>query len=403
MKEWLQELERWGADVIFGRAKGFRAALARFLMSALSGVFRALVQLRLWSYRNGWQTQHHLGTRVIAIGNITVGGTGKTPVVELLSRSLRDRGRKVAILSRGYKSRRLGKPQKWRDAANRPIPSDRMPKVVSTGSALLLDSKYAGDEPFMLARNLDGVSVVVDKDRVKGGRFAVRHLDADTLLLDDGMQYLDLAHGLDIVLVDSGAPFGTEALLPRGTLREPPKNLRRASYILLTKCDGSSNAKLIERIRRYNRTAEIIECTHGPIHIEDVFTRERRPLEFLRDKWVGAISAIAVPEAFEGALRKLGARVEITRRFSDHYRFSRRDVDRFMQRCVERDMQLLMTTEKDAVRFPRPSSIDVPVYFLRIEVEILEGRDVWDDLVRRICEPEPAFGQILRNRHAYRI
>ena len=403
MKEWLQELERWGADVIFGRAKGFRAAITRFLMRALSGVFRILVQFRLWRYRSGWKPQHHLGTRVIAIGNITVGGTGKTPVVELLARSLRDRGRKVAILSRGYKSRRLDHPQKWRDASNHPIPSDRMPKVVSTGTALLLDSKYAGDEPFMLARNLDGVAVVVDKDRVKGGRFAVRHLEADTLLLDDGMQYLDLAHSLDIVLVDAGAPFGTEALLPRGTLREPPKNLRRASYIMLTKCDGSSNAALIERIRRYNRTAEIIECTHGPIHIEDVFTRERKPLEFLRDKWVGAISAIAVPEAFEGALRKLGARVEITRRFSDHYRFSRKDADRFMQRCVERDMQLIMTTEKDAVRFPRPSSIDVPVYFLRIEVEILKGREIWDDLVRRICEPEPALGQVLRNRHAYRI
>lgn len=192
-------------------------------------------------------------------------------------------------------------------------------------------------------------------------------------------------------------------MLPRGTLREPPKNLRRASYILLTKCDGSSNEALIQRIRRYNPTAEIIETTHGPIHLEDVFTRERKPLDFLKDKWVGAISAIAVPEAFEGSLRKLGARVEITRRFSDHYRFSRKDVDKFMQRCVERDMQLILTTEKDAVRFPRPSSIDVPVYFLRIEVEILKGREIWENLIDRLCMPEPAFEHVLRNRHAYRL
>ena len=168
---------------------------------------------------------------------------------------------------------------------------------------------------------------------------------------------------IDIVLVDSGSPFGTEALLPRGTLREPPKNLRRASYILLTKCNGNPNDELITRIRRYNRTAEIIECTHGPIHLENVFTRERQPLDFLKDKWVGAISAIAVPEAFEGSLEKLGARVEIRRRFSDHHRFSRKDVDKFMQRCVERDMEIIVTTEKDAVRFPRPASIDVPVLF----------------------------------------
>jgi tetraacyldisaccharide 4'-kinase len=403
MKELIEELERWGADVIFGRAKGFRATLMRFLMRALSGLFRVVVQIRIWRYRSGWKPQHHLCTQVVAIGNITVGGTGKTPVVELLARSLRDRGRNVAILSRGYKSRKLDKTQKWQDSKGIAIPSERMPKVVSTGRALLLDSKFAGDEPFMLARNLDRVSVVVDKNRVKSGRFAVEHLDADTLLLDDGMQYLDLAHGIDIVLVDAGSPFGTEALLPRGTLREPPKNLRRASYILLTKCDGSSNEALIGRIRRYNKTADIIECTHGPIHLENVFTRERQPLEFLKDKWVGAISAIAVPEAFEGSLKKLGARVEISSRFSDHHRFSRKDVERFMQRCVERDMHLIVTTEKDAVRFPMPSSVDVPVYFLRIEVEILKGLETWDSLIDRLCYPQPAFEGVLRNRHAYRL
>jgi tetraacyldisaccharide 4'-kinase len=324
-------------------------------------------------------------------------------VVELLARSLRDQGRAVSILSRGYKSHKLDRPQRWRDAKGRPIPAESMPKVVSTGDALLLDSKFAGDEPFMLARNLDGVSVVVDKNRVKGGRFAIEHLGANTLLLDDGMQYLDLAHAMDIVLVDSGLPFGTGSLLPRGTLREPPKNLRRASYILLTKCDGRPNDELVARIRKYNKTAGIIECTHGPIHLENVFTRERQPLDFLEGKWVGAISAIAVPEAFEGALEKLGARVEIRRRFSDHHRFSRKEIDKFMQRCVERDMELIVTTEKDAVRFPLPGSIDVPVYFLRIEVEILKGREVWDDLIQRICHPAPAFQQVLRQRHAYRL
>ena len=401
MKEVIEELERWGADVIFGRAKGVRAALMRFAMLALSGVFRGIVQIRLWRYRSGWRAQHHLGIQVVSIGNITVGGTGKTPVVELLAKSLRDRGRRVAILSRGYKSKKLDEPQRWQDKKGQRIPSELMPKVVSTGTALLLDSKFAGDEPFMLARNLDGVAVVVDKNRVKGGHFAISQLDADTLLLDDGMQYLDLAHSIDVVLVDAGSPFGTEALLPRGTLREPPKNLRRASYILITKCSGESNEALISRIRRYNKTAAIIECTHGPIYLEDVFSRERHPLEFLKEKWVGAISAIAVPEAFESSLEKLGARVEICRRFSDHYRFSRKEVEKFMQRCVERDMELIVTTEKDAVRFPRPASIDVPVYFLRIEVKILKGQEIWNELIGRICKPEPAFQSTLRNRHAF--
>jgi tetraacyldisaccharide 4'-kinase len=401
MKEALEELELWGADVIFGRARGLRAFFARMVLRVFSWIFRVLVQLRLWRYRSGWKRQGYLGCKVVAIGNITVGGTGKTPVVELLARSLRERGRKVAILSRGYKSQRLDRPQRWQNSKGGHVPFDQMPKVVSTGTSLLLDSKFAGDEPFMLARNLDGVAVLVDRNRVKSGRFAIDHLGADLLLLDDGMQYLDLAHGLDVVLVDSSAPFGTGAMLPRGTLREPPRNLERAGYILLTKCDGSSNEKLIAEIRRWNRTAEIIECAHGPIHLENVFTRERQPLEFLENKWVGAISAIAVPEAFEKSLGKLGARVEIRRRFSDHHRFTRKDVERFMQRCVERDMEMIVTTEKDAVRFPRPGSIDVPVYFLRIEVEILKGQAAWDDLIERLCHPQPAMDPVLRHREAF--
>lgn len=403
MKESIDELEQWGADVIFGRAKGLRASLTRALMLGLSGIFRGLVQLRIALYRSGWKPQEFLGAQVISVGNLTVGGTGKTPVVELLAKSLRDRGRKVAILSRGYKSKRLGSPQKWEGRDGRVVPAERMPKVVSTGNALMLDSKFAGDEPFMLAKNLDGVAVIVDKDRVKGALFALRELETETLVLDDGMQYLNLAHSLDIVLVDSQSPFGTEALLPRGTLREPPKNLRRASCILITKCDGSTNEELITRIRKYNPVADIIECAHGAIHLENLYTRERMPLDFLEGKWVGAISAIAVPENFERSLTNLGARVEIKRRFSDHHRFNRRDVDDFMQRCVERDMELIVTTEKDAVRFPRPSEINVPIWFLRIEVQILSGQEHWDGMVDRICNPPLVSGTVMKNVGAYRV
>jgi len=403
MKELIDELEQWGADVIFGRARGFRAAMTRFLMSWLSWIFCALVQLRIALYRKGFKSQEYLGTQVVAIGNLTVGGTGKTPVVELLAKSLRDRGRKVAILSRGYKSKKLDRPQKWTGIDGKPIPAERMPSVVSTGTSLLLDSKFAGDEPFMLARNLDGVSVIVDKDRVKGGRFAVRELQAETLLLDDGMQYLNLAHSFDITLIDSRSPFGTGHLLPRGTLREPPRNLRRASYILITKCDGSPNTELIARIRNYNPVADIIECAHSPVHLENLYTREREPLAFLEGKWVGAISAIAVPESFERSLTALGAKVEIKRHFSDHHRFNRRDVDDFIQRCVERDMEIIVTTEKDAVRFPRPTEINVPIYFLRIEVQILNGQEAWDAMVDRLCNPPPVRSTALKNAGAYRI
>src|SRR6202045_2013456 len=131
----------------------------------------------------------------------------------------------------------------------------------------------------MLADNLKDLVVLVDKDRVKSGRLAIDKWKADTLLLDDGLQYLHLKHRLDIVLVDRQAPFGNEHLLPRGTLREPPRNLRRASYIFITKCNGESNDDLIQRIRLHNRTAEIIECTHRPLYLRHVYKDERVPLE----------------------------------------------------------------------------------------------------------------------------
>lgn len=392
MKERIDELEQWGADVIFGRARGVRASLARGLMYGLSGIFRVLVQARISLFRNGWRKQAYLGVKVVSIGNLTVGGTGKTPVVELLARSLHERGRRVAILTRGYKSKKLSEPQEWRMGDGRFMPRERMPKVASAGGDLLLSSKFAGDEPYMLAKNLRGVSVLVDKDRVKGGQFAVGELGVDTLLLDDGMQYLDLAHSLDVVLIDSKSPFGTGALLPRGTLREPPKNLRRAAYVLITKCKEAGNDELIRRIRRYNQTADIIQCAHRPIYLENLRTSERVPLDFLEGKWVGAMSAIAVPGSFEDLLISLGAKVEIHRRFSDHHRFDRRDVDQFMQRCVERAMDVIVTTEKDAVRFPEPKEWNLPIYFLRIEVRILAGRKEWVEMLDRLCE-QPEVGE----------
>ncbi len=385
-KDTLEDLEQWCEDVIFGRAKGFRATLMRCVLRGFSWLYRGAVLQRLRLFRKGWKDQAYLGTTVISIGNITVGGTGKTPVVELFSKTLRDRGRKVAILSRGYKSKKLEKSQEWkRRATGELVDEEEMPKLVSAGEGLELEVQYAGDEPYMLAKNLDGVAVVVDKDRVKGGKFAIEELGSDLLLLDDGMQFLKIAHSLDIVLVDYNSPFGTGAILPRGTLREPLKNLCRADYIFITKCYKAGNTELIEKIRKHNPVAAIIECTHDPQHLENVFTGEKLPLDSLKDKYVAAISGIAVPQSFEEKLTDYGANVLFHRTFADHHAFSQKDVDRFMRRCVRRDADIIVTTEKDAVRFPRPAEMDVEVYFLRIEVDILSGHDVWERLVDRVC------------------
>lgn len=363
----------------------------RGLLRVVSWGFRLVVRGRLFLYGSRMVHERNLGALTISVGNITMGGTGKTPVVELLARTLRDRGRKVAILSRGYKSHDLKKAQTWQESWGPVMPDP--PKIVSDGVKVRLGPKYGGDEPYMLAKNLDGVRVVVDKNRIKSGFFALEHLGADTLILDDGMQYLKLGHELDIVLVDSSSPFGVNALIPRGTLREPPASLRRASYIFLTKCKDLNNSALIEKIRKYNSAAEIIECTHGPKYLQNVFTGERQPLEFLKGKFVACISGIAHPEGFENSVEEFaGKELLIKRQYADHHWFEEKDIEAFMFRCMDRAADLIVTTEKDAVRFPRPKELDVPIYFLRIEVEILRGQEAWERCIDRICglsEPQP--------------
>jgi tetraacyldisaccharide 4'-kinase len=387
MRRWLENLEQFAIDVILRRRHGVRAALLRGLLFVLSLVYARLVQLRLFLYRKRVLRERALGCLVISIGNLTVGGTGKTPVVEKFARALQAGGRRVAILSRGYKS--VAKPSKRtlldRLRGRAPDP----PRIVSDGQSLLLDSLTAGDEPYMLANNLKDVIVLVDKDRVKSGLYAIREMKADTLLLDDGLQYLHLKHRLDIVLVDRQAPFGNEFLLPRGTLREPPRNLRRASYIFITKSTGEPNDELIAHIRRYNRTAEIIECAHQPLYLQNVYTGEQLPLSRLNGTYIGSFCGIAAPESFEDGLRKLGARIELTKRFTDHHRYSEGELQRFINRCIRRDVDMIVTTEKDAVRFPPLTKPEVPIYFLRVEILILSGHESWEHCVARICQPQP--------------
>jgi len=387
MRRWLDQLEQFAIDVILEKRYGKRAAILRWLLHGLSFLYRGIVQARLYLYRKRFIRERTLGCLVISIGNLTVGGTGKTPVVEKFARALTAGGRRVAILSRGYKSRKP--PLLRRIALLFQNKGEYKPRIVSDGRSILLNSRMAGDEPYMLAVNLENVIVLVDKNRVKAGLYAVEKMGCDTLLLDDGLQYIKLRHRLDVVLVDREAPFGNEYMLPRGTLREPPRNLKRASYIFVTKSRPEGDPALIERLRRHNRTAEIIECAHRPLHLENIHTGEKLPLDWLKDRYIGALSAIAVPESFEKALENLGGILDVRRHFADHHRFTEREIQAFIDRCQRRDVAAIITTEKDSVRFPRLKEVKVPIYFLRVEIEILTGHESWQHCVDRICQPQP--------------
>ncbi|MGH7982322.1 MAG: tetraacyldisaccharide 4'-kinase [Candidatus Udaeobacter sp.] len=382
----LEKLEEFGIDVVLERRHGVRASVLRGILYALSFVYDRVVQLRLYLYRKRVFRERTLGCLVISIGNLTVGGTGKTPIVEKFARALQAGGRRIAILSRGYKS--VPRKRTWLSW----LRSDSdPPRVVSDGKSLLLDSLIAGDEPYMLAHNLKDVIVLVDKNRVKSGRFAIDEWQVDTLLLDDGFQYLHLKHRLDMVLVDRQSPFGNEFLLPRGTLRETPRNLRRASYIFITKSTGEANFDLMRRIRHYNRTAEVIECAHKPLYLQNVFTGERLALDAVRNAFIGSLCAIAAPTSFEAALQKLGAHVDLAKRYIDHHYYTEAELISFIKRCIRRDLAMIVTTEKDSVRMPHlaESELKVPIYFLRVEIEILSGHESWAHCVARICKPKP--------------
>src|SRR6266850_2257772 len=384
-RAWAEALETFFLEgVISEERRDWKAKLTRTVLFGGSKVFQVAVKIRRWLYNVRILRDKTLGVQVIAIGNLTVGGTGKTPVVEKFARELRDEGRNVAILSRGYRSKPAPLHRKFINKIL--LREDQTPpRVVSDGKSLLLDSETAGDEPYMLASNLKDVVVLVDKDRVKSGRYAIEKFGCDTLVLDDGFQYWKLrGRRQDIVLIDYQQPFGNDHLLPRGTLREPPSHLARATTIFITKSDGNTE-ELRRRINQFNPTAGVIECIHHPLYLEDVFTGQRVGLELLKGRRAASFSGIAQPESFEQSLVKLGAELVYAKRFADHHRFTQQEVLNAINRSKKRQAEAIITTQKDAVRFPKIDRRDLPIYFMRVEIKILSGANDFQDCVRKIC------------------
>lgn len=387
--QWLADFENFTIDVINGRRRGGRARAWSGVLWCLSLIFRLVVNVRSALYRVGILRANHLGCLVIVVGNLTVGGTGKTPVVEKLARSLRDRGRKVAILSRGYKSKKEPAFRKWWRWVTHTEPDK--PREVSNGREVLLDAHVAGDEPYMLARNLPGVVVLTDKDRVKAGLFAIKEYGCDTLILDDGFQYYKLKDHLQVLLIDKTNPFGNGQLLPRGLLREPIRHLQRASYVFFTKSDGTPDPALEAVVRQYKPNLDLIECKHAPQYLQRIGIDERRPLSDLEGRTVNALSAIAVPESFESFLENLGARINRRHRYLDHHRFAPWELEEIARKAVADGVDYLVTTEKDAVRLPDDWELPVPIFYLRVEIKILAGVDDFEAAVSRICFPKQAL------------
>jgi tetraacyldisaccharide 4'-kinase len=360
---------------------GVLASILRGFLRILSYIYAVVINIRVFLYRHRLLRSKSLGCLVISVGNITVGGTGKTPVVEMIERALISGGRKVAILSRGYKSKNppatAGKIQN---------PKIRFPKVVSDGMGLLMDVEASGDEPYMLAKEVPQAVVLVDKNRVRAARYAIKKFNVDTIILDDGYQYMRLNRQVNIVLVDCTNPFGRHRLLPRGILREPVKNLNRANIFFLTKTKGMDLYALKKKLNIINPKAEIIETAHMPRYLNDVYTGTKRDLKWLAGKRISCVSGIASPDGFEKVLTELGAILVNCHRFPDHHVYNEEEINEIIKCAQLQNAQAFVTTEKDAVRFPRITPLrEFPLYYLRVEIEILTGSKDFYDKIGRMC------------------
>jgi tetraacyldisaccharide 4'-kinase len=350
------------------REKPFLTKMSLFPLYLLSFPYSWAVQARVLFYRIGIFKKKRLPCPVISVGNITVGGTGKTPLVMLLARGLRQRGITIAILSRGYKRKQA---------------SD---SLVSDGRSLFLSPEAAGDEPYLMANALKGVPILVGKDRFTSGQVALERFGVRGLLLDDGYQHLRLHRDLNIVLVDTITGFGDGHLLPRGILRESPSHLRRADLFVLTKVEETQACLPLERkLHQIHPRAQVFHSHYEPIGLVGP-KGENEDLEALRGKKVLAFSGIANPEYFSFLLKSSGMEIGKEVIFPDHHFYTAGNLA-FIA-ASSRGMDRVVTTEKDMLKLKNFSMGHLPIRALRVKMKIWEEEEFFGRLMQLFPETE---------------
>ncbi len=316
-------------------------------------------RFHLWAYRYGLFSRRKLDCRVISVGNLTLGGTGKTPFVMMIAEILRGNGFKPAILSRGYGG-------KSADPVN----------VVCDGKQTLLSPEQVGDEAVMMAEKLKNVPVLTGPDRYRTGRYALEHFAVDTLILDDGFQHLALSRDLNILLFDHSQPFGNGQLFPAGEMREPAEEIRRADMVCFTRCSrgGGSNfdAQLLGSIPQLKTHLRLDSVLRMDGEILD--------LEILKDEPVAAFCGIAKPAGFKQILLDSQMQLKFFKAFPDHHPYTLRDIEELEARALKEGARFLLVSEKDAVKL-KAMKFTLPVLKVVIELEILEGRETFDKLL----------------------
>lgn len=396
-----EKLHQYLLDLINSEEKqGTAGKLVLAVLAALSVVYRFLLYMRNQWYRLGLKRPAELPCFVISVGNITVGGTGKTPVVEYLARMLQSAGQKVSVLTRGYKSQLKDRTDSG---------------IVSDYERIRLDADTAGDESLLLAQNLPGIPVLAGRNRTRSGGIACQRFHSDIIILDDGFQHRQLQRNIDIVVIDATNPFGNGYLLPRGFLREPVHNLARADLLIITRADqikAQELDSLKQRLQSFNGRAPIFTAAHSPAFMrrigatdalsgkqsdstarfqrwEGLVGEDAVGLENLTGKPVTLVSGIGNPASFEKTIAELGGQVVEHLRFPDHYRYQPDDIRCIAAGARANGVQMVIMTEKDAVKLGPHlieliNSSDVTFYSLVITLKLQQEADFIDYLRRAI-------------------
>lgn len=367
----IEALSAWTQHCMAEASEQWTAQAWLTCLRPVSYVYGAAISLRAALFASGLARTRRLPVPVLSVGNVSAGGSGKTPFVEMLAARLREQGQRVVIISRGYRG------------------GLKKPTIISDGRDLRCEPPVAADEAYLLARHLPGVAVLTGADRYRVGEVALEQVDCGVIILDDGFQHLRLYRDLDIVLVDAGNPLGYGRLLPSGLLREPPEALGRADIVVVTHADaGRDLDPAIQAIRRYAPTTPIAMAVHRPLGLIDVSGGERLGLERLTGQRLLAASGIANPSRFEATLVQLGAFVVARCIFPDHHRYSTADLESINEAARKSGASMVVTTEKDMVKLTclDLAKAEVPFYALSISLELVEGVEVLDAMVSRLLK-----------------
>ena len=341
-------------------------------LQALARLYGSGLAVRSGLYATGIFRTRRLPCPVISVGNLTLGGSGKTPLTEVIARIVGELGGKPALLSRGYGRQTRGV------------------QIVSDAAGIKLGARQGGDEPVLLAERLPGVPVVVGENRYEAGRVALERCGAGALVLDDGFQHRTLAKDLEIVSVAGRSPWGNGQLFPRGVLREPVEALRRADLIVVTNPSGpAATSEVAATLGRLGARAAVLTASSEPASARLMPGGRVEPPAALRGRRVLAFAGLAPPEGFTATLSAVGASMAGFVEFPDHHAFTLDDVETLTRRAESAGAEALVTTEKDWVRIRETGMPGLPLWVLSIRLSV-DRRDILVETLARVLQPSGA-------------